>query len=183
MSEVIDSVRKGAFISECNLYRYWLTREWGEGGNLMAFVMLNPSTADANIDDPTIRRCVGFAKREGRNGIVVVNLFAGRATDPDEMFKMRDPVGPDMYDSDTGKSLKPLHVEDVSEWTDRKNTKLIYTEAVKGPIVQLNMDGSCIHYFYKGDGGRKMIAEDTRRFGFQPGELLALVDRYAPGEP
>lgn len=88
-----------------------------------------------------------------------------------------------MYDSDTGKSLKPLHVEDVSEWTDRKNTKLIYTSAVKGPIVQLNMDGSCIHYFYRSEGGRKMIAEDTKRFGFQHGELLALVDRYAPNSP
>lgn len=98
MSEVIDDVRKGAFISDCGQYRYWLTREWGEGGNLLAFVMLNPSTADASIDDPTIRRCVGFAKREGRSGIVVVNLFAGRATDPDEMFNMRDPVGPNNHD-------------------------------------------------------------------------------------
>lgn len=97
MSELFtpDSpVRKGAFVSECEQYRYWLTREWNEGGNLLAFVMLNPSTADAELDDPTIRRCVGFAKREGRNGIVVVNLYAGRATQPDDLFKMKDPEGP-----------------------------------------------------------------------------------------
>lgn len=86
-------VRKGAFVSECQQYRYWLTREWDKGGDLLAFVMLNPSTADAELDDPTIRRCVGFAKREGRGGIVVVNLFAARATQPDDMFKMKEPEG------------------------------------------------------------------------------------------
>jgi hypothetical protein len=91
---VSEELRKGAYISECQQYRYWLTREWGSGGNLLAFVMLNPSTADAIVDDPTIRRCINFAKREGRNGIVVVNLFAARATNPDDMFKMRDPAGP-----------------------------------------------------------------------------------------
>jgi hypothetical protein len=92
-----DDVRKSAYISECNAYRYWLKREWGGGGNLLAFVMLNPSTADAELDDPTIRRCIGFAKREGRGGIVVVNLFAGRATQPADLFKMPEPVGPNNY--------------------------------------------------------------------------------------
>lgn len=90
-------VRKSAFISECGAYRYWLKREWPRDGveaGLLAFVMLNPSTADAELDDPTIRRCVSFAKREGREGVVVVNLYAGRATEPDDLFKMKDPEGP-----------------------------------------------------------------------------------------
>lgn len=90
------SVYKGAYISECGAYRYSLERRWGDSeSGLLAFVMLNPSTADAEVDDPTIRRCIGFAKREGRMGIVVVNLYAGRATQPDDLFRMKDPEGPD----------------------------------------------------------------------------------------
>jgi hypothetical protein len=56
--------------------------------------MLNPSTADALVDDATVRKCIAFAKRWGRAGIKVVNLFAYRATDPDEMVAAPDPVGP-----------------------------------------------------------------------------------------
>lgn len=57
--------------------------------------MLNPSTADASIDDPTIRRCRGFADRWECNGIVVANLYALRATNPEELWKAEDPVGPE----------------------------------------------------------------------------------------
>jgi hypothetical protein len=57
--------------------------------------MLNPSTADAKQDDPTIRRCMGFARRWRYGGIVVVNLFAYRATHPCELLQACDPVGPD----------------------------------------------------------------------------------------
>lgn len=59
------------------------------------FVMLNPSTADASTDDPTIRRCRGFARREGASRLVVVNLFTERATKPSSLFVSADPVGPD----------------------------------------------------------------------------------------
>lgn len=75
-------------------YRYRLWREW-EPGPRIAFVMLNPSTADAEEDDPTIRRCVGFAKALGAGAIDVVNLFALRATDPRELAKHSAPVGPE----------------------------------------------------------------------------------------
>ncbi|MCK5560130.1 MAG: DUF1643 domain-containing protein, partial [Thermoplasmata archaeon] len=59
------------------------------------FVMLNPSTADADEDDPTIRRCIGFARGWHCGGIQVINLFAYRATNPDELLKVDDPAGPD----------------------------------------------------------------------------------------
>jgi len=59
------------------------------------FVMLNPSTADAEQDDPTIRRCAGFARAWGFGGMTVVNLFAFRATDPARLRRARDPVGRD----------------------------------------------------------------------------------------
>jgi hypothetical protein len=83
-----------ATISPCGKYRYWLERKWGPG-TPQVFVMLNPSTADASEDDPTIRRCMGFARREGAGGLIVVNLFGLRATDPKELDGARDRVGPD----------------------------------------------------------------------------------------
>lgn len=85
---------KTAVISECGTYRYHLTRYWGNGAALL-FVMLNPSTADANLDDPTIRKCIGFAERNGCEGIEVVNLFAFRATDPRELKRAGYPIGPE----------------------------------------------------------------------------------------
>ena len=76
-------------------YRYDLTRHWGGGSDAVCFVMLNPSTADAVVDDPTVRRCVGFAKGWGFDRLSVVNLFALRATNPKELWGHADPVGPD----------------------------------------------------------------------------------------
>lgn len=89
---------RSARISDCGKYRYRLTREWGDGESI-AFVMLNPSTADASIDDPTIRRCMSFARREGAMGIVVVNLFAFRATKPKKLETADNPYGPDNLDA------------------------------------------------------------------------------------
>jgi hypothetical protein len=87
------TVVKGAQISECGRYRYDLLRRWADGDPLL-FVMLNPSTADADVDDPTIRRCIGFARREGYGALWVLNLYAYRATDPKSLLTCGDPVGP-----------------------------------------------------------------------------------------
>lgn len=84
-----------AEISPCGLYRYRLTRTWDAAAPALLFVMLNPSTADASEDDPTIRRCLGFARRERAGGLVVANLFAFRATDPKALEDAADPIGPD----------------------------------------------------------------------------------------
>lgn len=84
-----------ATISACGLYRYELTRVWNDGMPPVVFCMLNPSTADGERDDPTIRKCVGFAKQWGNGGIVVVNLFAFRATDPTLLTTYKDPIGPE----------------------------------------------------------------------------------------
>lgn len=83
-----------AVFSDDRVYRYELRREWGPGPTL-AFIGLNPSTADETLDDPTIRRCIGFAKREGCGSMVMVNLFAYRATDPRQMKAALHPVGPE----------------------------------------------------------------------------------------
>src|SRR5438874_3143651 len=88
------TIRRAAGFSACGRYRYWLTRTWDERRPALCWLMLNPSTADAARDDPTIRRCVGLARRWDHGGIVVVNLFAWRATDPVELARAADPVGP-----------------------------------------------------------------------------------------
>ena len=89
-------VSASAIISDCDQYRYKLSRYWDDvGSKILVFVMLNPSTADAEEDDPTIRRCMGFAKSFGYGGIHVINLYALRATDPKELKWHPDSVGPD----------------------------------------------------------------------------------------
>lgn len=90
-------MKSSAEISPCGTYRYVLTRTWDENpiAPKMVFVMLNPSTATAEEDDATIRKCIGFAKRYGFGGIVVVNLFALRSRDPKLLRKHPDPIGPD----------------------------------------------------------------------------------------
>ena len=84
-----------AVFSPCRQYRYVLRRRVGlDGGNIL-FIMLNPSTADEVEDDPTIRRCTGFARLWGYGVMEVANLFAWRATNPKELLVVDDPVGPD----------------------------------------------------------------------------------------
>jgi hypothetical protein len=73
------------FESEDGKFRYVLTRDLGGTGKPLVFCMLNPSTADATQDDPTIRRCIGFARRENASMLVVVNLYAYRATQPAQL--------------------------------------------------------------------------------------------------
>jgi hypothetical protein len=114
----MDYVAAGATISMCGKYRYrlwrewrspdtprqhwrWLQRDYGYAKSVV-FVMLNPSTADGERDDPTIRRCVNFAKRFRYDRLDVINLFAYRATDPKALLALNDvddPVGPDNLDA------------------------------------------------------------------------------------
>jgi hypothetical protein len=90
---------KSAVLSPDRKYRYHLYRSIPGGGNRIAtFIMLNPSTADHEVDDPTIRKCIGFARRWGCGELHIVNLFAVRATDPREMRRASDPVGPDNHE-------------------------------------------------------------------------------------
>lgn len=83
-----------AIFSPCSTYRYSLTRLWDGDRELVMFVGLNPSTADAALDDPTIRRCVRFAKDWGFGGILMLNVFAYRSTEPNKLRAIEDPVGP-----------------------------------------------------------------------------------------
>lgn len=86
-------IARSAVISADQNYRYRLTRTLDKGVGSVVFIMLNPSTADADIDDPTIRRCLGFAEAWGYAEVVVVNLFSWRATQPSALQLVSDPVG------------------------------------------------------------------------------------------
>lgn len=93
--------------SEDRAFRYTLWREWDvdsltgcaddlpHGHQFAQFIGLNPSTADETRDDPTIRRCIGFAKLWGYGALCMTNLFAFRATKPRDMRQAADPIGPE----------------------------------------------------------------------------------------
>ena len=82
-----------ARLSDCGRYRWFLARSWLVGRGTVCFVMLNPSTADGNIDDRTVRRCVSYGQSWGYQRLTVVNLFGWRSTDPSELYRVSDPVG------------------------------------------------------------------------------------------
>lgn len=87
---------KDAIMSEPNAsFRYVLWRIWDERLPRALFIGLNPSTADAETDDNTIRKCIQFATNWGMGGIYMLNLFAARSTDPKGLHDVKDPIGPD----------------------------------------------------------------------------------------
>lgn len=115
-------MKKSAILSADRKYRYVLTRMWDETKPTVVFIGLNPSTADEKTDDPTIRKCIGYARRWGYGQLIMVNLFAFRSTDPSLLKKAEDPVGSDndshiqkyVYESDLviacwGNQLKLLN--------------------------------------------------------------------------
>ncbi len=89
----VDDIDYGAIFDINGRYRYSLWRAWSSYHPRIAFVLLNPSTADEQRNDPTIRRCIGFARAWNFGSMEVVNLFAYRTTDCRELLKIDDPVG------------------------------------------------------------------------------------------
>ena len=88
-------LERDAVISSCGLYRYLLRRSWDHNRPRALFIMLNPSTADAEVDDATIRSCKRLSVALGYGSFEVINLFGWRATDPRELETAEDPVGPE----------------------------------------------------------------------------------------
>lgn len=151
-----DEVRRYATISDDGLYRYSLGRYWAwpASNRIAVFVGLNPSTADGETDDATIRVCMGYARRWGYGGLLMLNLFALRATDPRELADAQahgvDPVGPKNHDYlDSAHPLR-THSFTVACWGAHPMTK---TLEAKRSIARLGIvyalattkDGSPCH--------------------------------------
>ena len=89
------SIPTGAIFSPCRRYRYVLLRNWDSSRPTLLFIGLNPSTADETVNDPTMRRCLGFANAWGYGGMIVTNVFGYRATKPTDLREAKDPIGPE----------------------------------------------------------------------------------------
>jgi hypothetical protein len=170
MTSLFEDVNPGsAVLSECGTYRYLLEREWSDGP-CVAWLMCNPSTADAEVDDPTIRRCIGFAKRWGYGRLVVVNLFALRATDPRALAKNTDPVGV-LNDYWTIHAMRSAR-ECVCAWGCQQHLttpKLRERPAMATTLVRMHTTATCLGY--RKDGAPRhplMLAYDTPREVFEP---------------
>ena len=88
-------MKNTAQLSHCRNYRYALWRTWDDTKPWVMFIGLNPSTADETTDDPTLTRCINYAKAWGYGGVCMANLFAYRATEPMNMKAAQDPIGSD----------------------------------------------------------------------------------------
>ena len=124
-------------------YRFVLKRKWGTNAdNFVNFILLNPSTADENTDDPTIRRCINFAQSWRYDGIWVTNLFAYKATEPENMKKADDPVGEknDSYIEKYAEKSKKIVVAwgDDGDFRNRRNQVIRI-------LSQLEKDLYCFH--------------------------------------
>lgn len=144
----------GAYFSEDGLYRYTLRRTFLIGKGTVAFVCLNPSTADEAANDPTVRRCIGYALKWGYNALYVLNLFGYRSTDPDALTAVSDPVGPE--NDDTFRVILPLCSKVVCGWGVRgvlhdRNLRAVELIKKAGHVpyaVRVTKDGHPQHPLY-----------------------------------
>lgn len=144
----------GAIFSPCRQYRYQLWRRWDDSKDMLMFLMLNPSTADENDNDPTVERCQRRAVQMGYGGLRVANLFAIRSPYPEVLYKTEDPVGPD-NDQAIIESAKESGMVICAWGTDgdyldrgKKVLELLKTNGIQPYYLQLNQDGSPKHPLY-----------------------------------
>jgi hypothetical protein len=160
-------VGRSAVISACGRYRYRLERDLARPGRVAACIMLNPSRADAESDDPTLRKCLGFASRLGIGRLIVVNKCAFRATDPKLLRAARDAVGPD-NDRHIEQALRDADLH-ILAWgslarlpaglRDRWREVLAIASRVGCPLYCFGVasDGQPLHPLYL-PYGRKLVA-------------------------
>jgi hypothetical protein len=119
-------MQTGAVFDATGCYRYVLWRSWQDTTPRLGFILLNPSQADATQDDPTVRRCIRFARDWGYGGIEVMNLFAYRATKPVELWRSPNPIGTenDRYLSSLPQRVPAIVVGwgNQGQWGDRSRT-------------------------------------------------------------
>lgn len=151
----------GAIISDDERYRYWLLRRWAPGG-IVLWVMLNPSTADYQIDDQTIRKCITFSKAWGYGAIQVVNLYAIRSTDPSILAIDGDAIGPE-NDRRIGEALADSRVALVLCAWGTKSTLADRAQDVIQLIEDAGHTPMCLHRTKAGHPGHPLYLRGTLR--------------------
>ena len=143
-------INKTANFSSCRKYRYSLSRIWDKQKKFVLFIGLNPSTADEEMDDPTIRRCSGYAQKWGYGGFMMVNLFAYRTTLPSNLKKVKYPVGSE-NDKYIVKLSKKADIT-VATWGDNGNLysrdKQILSLVPNLMCLKINKSGQPAHPLY-----------------------------------
>ena len=143
-------INKTANFSSCRKYRYSLSRIWDKQKKFVLFIGLNPSTADEEMDDPTIRRCSGYAQKWGYGGFMMVNLFAYRTTLPSNLKKVKYPVGSE-NDKYIVKLSKKADIT-VAAWGDNGNLysrdKQILSLVPNLMCLKINKSGQPAHPLY-----------------------------------
>jgi hypothetical protein len=136
-------MRRFAMFDATGAYRYRLDREWDDELDHVLFIMLNPSIANAEHDDPTVRRCMSFARFWGYGALSVVNLFAYRSPSPDALRRVTDPVGPD---NDAHLSLCLSHTDLTvvawGNWGALRERDRSFLAMLTSPAHCLGMTGS-----------------------------------------
>ena len=162
---------KDAFISSCGKYRYGLVREWDHNKKAVAFMLLNPSTADGKEDDPTVRRCIDYAKTWGYGGLYIVNVCPYRSTDPKLLPKVDIPDI--IYENNSVHIASLFKVIDkfIAGWGNSLPKKFInrseviieiLTKGKKLYTLATNKDGSPRHPLYlKKDLLPKLMGEES----------------------
>ena len=147
-------VYSGAYFSPDGVYRYTLRRDFLTGSGTVAFVLLNPSTADATENDPTVTRCVNYAMSWGYSALYVLNIFALRSTDPKALYAHPDPVGPE--NDDSFRAVLPLCKEVVCGWGNHGTMHnrnldviaLIKDAGLQPMALRVTQDGNPQHPLY-----------------------------------
>ena len=142
--------KSGAVFSDCRKFRYALWRMWDEDKPLVMIIGLNPSTADEKVNDPTIIRCISFARSWGYGGVCVVNLFGFRATAPSELKAYHAPIG--RYNDEWVREIAKDSALKVAAWgnhgkfLNRSDDFLLSLDKLH--CIQMNKSGEPSHPLY-----------------------------------
>lgn len=143
-------MKTDAKFSKCRKYRYALWRTWDDTKPLVMIIGLNPSTADETENDPTITRCINFAKSWGYGGVCMANLFAFRATEPNDMKASPEPVGLD-NDAWLVKLSKEADIV-VAAWGNHgsflKRSNIVKDALSSLYFIKMNKSGEPAHPLY-----------------------------------
>jgi hypothetical protein len=165
-------MERSADFSPCRTWRYSLSRDWGSGPRLVV-IGLNPSTADEHADDPTIRRCIGFARSWGCGGLHVVNAYALCSTHPRRLDEALDPVGPGNDDALRAAAALPRAIH-LAAWGSHCTPERARDVAAMFPALQalrVTAAGAPGHPLY--------IRASTRPRPWRPSPIVATHDAVA----